>query len=66
MILNVVTREGFGRRGFGEVMTRLAVFGAREEGCDASFLHSTAVGRPVYERIGYRHVVDIHMWRVER
>lgn len=68
MILNVVTRPGYGRRGFGDVMTRLAVFDARGEGeaCDASFLHSTQIGRPVYERIGYRHVVDIHMWRVER
>lgn len=66
MVLNVVTLPAFERRGIGAVMTRWAALPARDEGCDASFLHATQVGRPLYERVGYQYVMDIRVWRVAK
>lgn len=43
------------RRGFGEAVTRKAIYEAiRSTGIERVCLQATAVGRPVYERIGLR------------
>jgi len=60
----VTTLPEFRQRGIGEAMTwRAAVDGKREEGCVASFLQASDMGRPVYERMGYRIVVNYELWR---
>lgn len=52
----------FRRRGIGEHMTWRAALGGREEGCLASYLQSWEMGYRVYQRMGYRHVVDYATW----
>jgi N-acetylglutamate synthase len=49
-------------QGFGEALTRRATIDGFAEGCAAAFLFATAMGRPVYERIGFRHALDYHGW----
>ncbi|MBI2761441.1 MAG: hypothetical protein HYX51_08460 [Chloroflexi bacterium] len=36
------------------------------EGCTAAFLFATTMGRPVYERIGFRHALDYRTWNFTR
>jgi len=50
------------RRGYGAALTWAAVEGGRGEGATVSYLQATAMGRPVYERMGYRWVDDYYHW----
>jgi GNAT superfamily N-acetyltransferase len=47
------------------LMTR-ALLDARERGCTTSSLQATTLGRPVYERLGYRNLGEIQMWERRR
>ncbi|MHB8575513.1 MAG: GNAT family N-acetyltransferase [Dehalococcoidia bacterium] len=49
------------RRGFGEAMTWLAALQGRSN-CLAAYLTASALGFPVYRRMGFRHVVDYQRW----
>ena len=49
----VATREGFRGRGFGEAATWAAVAGGLARGCRFASLQASALGRPVYERMGF-------------
>jgi hypothetical protein len=40
---------------------RRALADARERGCDVSTLEATVMGRPVYERLGYRTLGALEM-----
>jgi len=62
LVFNVATLDGHRRRGIGEAMTWHALQGGREHGCDVAFLQSSAVGRRLYERMGFGHVVDMQTW----
>jgi GNAT superfamily N-acetyltransferase len=55
-IYNVATLPGFRHRGYGEAMTRHAIARAYELGCDIATLQATPLGRPIYERMGFRTV----------
>ncbi|RWX34209.1 GNAT family N-acetyltransferase [Rhizobium leguminosarum] len=56
----VATRPDMQRKGFGEATVRKALYeGSRATGIKRSVLHATEVGRPVYERIGYRQTSTI-------
>jgi GNAT superfamily N-acetyltransferase len=56
-VYNIATIESARRQGLGAAMTdRLAADGAAA-GCDVAILQSSAMGRSVYERLGYRLVV---------
>lgn len=59
----VSTLPEFRRRGFGEAMTWRAVTDGRKRGCRASYLQASPMGRPVYERMGYRLVEEYQEWR---
>jgi ribosomal protein S18 acetylase RimI-like enzyme len=49
----VATDPADQRRGFGEAVTRKAIYeGGKATGLRRAALHATALGRPVYERIG--------------
>jgi ribosomal protein S18 acetylase RimI-like enzyme len=50
------------RRGIGEAITRHAALDGASEGCRASFLQATPMGYGLYERMGYRHVIDFRSW----
>jgi GNAT superfamily N-acetyltransferase len=44
-----------------ELMTR-ALLDARERGCTTTSLQATKMGKPVYERMGYRDLGPLQMW----
>jgi GNAT superfamily N-acetyltransferase len=57
-VYNVATIESARRRGHGAAMTtRIATDGAAA-GCDVAILQASPMGHPVYERLGYRTVVE--------
>ena len=57
-VYNIATLPSARKRGYGAAMTaRIAADGAAA-GCDVAILQATAMGRPVYERLGYRTVVE--------
>lgn len=58
----VSTAPAARRRGVGEAITRRAALDGIADGCRASFLQSTEMGYSLYERMGYRHVIDFHTW----
>ncbi len=58
----VATREEYRRRGFGEAMTLHAVLAGREKGCTFASLQATAMGRPVYEKIGFGNPYDYRVY----
>ena len=59
----VSTLPEFRGRGFGEAVVWKAVMDGHEEGCTMSCLQASKMGRPVYERMGYRTIVDYHILR---
>jgi GNAT superfamily N-acetyltransferase len=50
------------RRGFAEGIVWRAVRDGRALGCDAAYLWATPMGRGVYERMGFRRILDYHIW----
>lgn len=44
----------------------VALSAARKRGCDISTLQATKLGRPVYERMGYRDIGTLQMWERRR
>jgi len=61
-IYGVGTVPDFRQKGFGTAITQRAAIDGRLEGCTASYLQSSRIGRPVYERIGYRVVEEYQLW----
>jgi len=53
-IYNVGTVPGARRRGFGERATRASLRAAIEAGLDVAILHSSRMGLPLYERLGFK------------
>jgi GNAT superfamily N-acetyltransferase len=65
-VWNVGTREAARGRGLAGGLLRQALLDARERGCETTSLQATALGRPVYARIGYRALGPIDMWERRR
>lgn len=55
-VYNVATLPGYRGRGFGEALTWHAVRAGVEEGCVIGSLQASAMGRPVYARMGFREI----------
>jgi len=53
-------------RGLAPGLMRRALADGRARGCDVTTLQATKVGRPVYERLGYRGLGSIQMWERRR
>jgi GNAT superfamily N-acetyltransferase len=49
-------------RGLAAALVTQALLDARERGCETSTLQATKMGKPIYERIGYRDLGLLHMW----
>ena len=62
----VATLPGARGRGLTTRLMRVALAAGRERGCDISTLQATKLGRPVYERLGYRDVGTLQMWERRR
>jgi hypothetical protein len=57
--INVIgTLEAYRGRGFGAAITWAAVNGGADAGCRVAVLQASALGRPVYERMGFRAVTS--------
>ena len=54
----VATLEAARGRGYGEALTWATVAGGRELGCAVASLQASKLGRPVYARMGFEHVLD--------
>lgn len=62
-VYNIATVETARRRGYGEAMTaRVAADGAAA-GCDVAILQASEMGRPIYERLGFRTVIGRDVYR---
>jgi hypothetical protein len=56
-VYNIATIESARRRGYGAAMTQRVGIDGRNAGCDVATLQASDMGRPIYERLGYRTVV---------
>lgn len=57
-IYNIATVEAARRRGLGAAMTMRIVDDGAAAGCDVAILQSSDMGLPIYERLGFRTVVE--------
>jgi GNAT superfamily N-acetyltransferase len=55
-VYNVGCLQEARRKGYGEAMTWHAVTRGKEMGCDIASLQASEMGRPIYERMGFRLV----------
>jgi GNAT superfamily N-acetyltransferase len=53
-------------RGLAARLLHVALGEARERGVETSTLQATKLGRPVYERLGYRDIGELQMWELRR
>ena len=56
-VYSIATVESARRRGYGAAMTAHVVVDGMGAGCDVAALQASAIGRPIYERLGFRTVV---------
>ena len=61
-MFNVGTLPQSRGRGLSTGLMRQALADARRRGCATTSLQATAMGRPVYARLGYRDLGVIEMW----
>jgi GNAT superfamily N-acetyltransferase len=66
-IYDVTTIPSARRRGIGFEVTRVPLIEARDMGYRAGTLQASSMGRPVYERMGFRAVcqMDHFLWRAD-
>ena len=63
-IYNVTTTEAARGRGIGATMTVAAARHGAERGLTLATLQASAIGRPVYERLGFEFVCDLLPYRM--
>lgn len=56
-VYSIATIESARRRGFGAAMTVRIMADGVAAGCDVAVLQASQLGRPIYERLGFRTVV---------
>jgi ribosomal protein S18 acetylase RimI-like enzyme len=61
----VSTVPEFRRRGFGDAMTRRAISDGRSTGCTTAYLQASKMGRPIYERMGFRVLEEYSEWKAK-
>lgn len=61
-VYNVSTIESARRQGLGAAITERVAADGLAAGCDVAILQSSPMGRPIYERLGYRTVVEYDGW----
>ncbi len=63
---NITTVDSHRRMGLGAAMTSHAVRRGRELGCRFSGLQSSAMGQPLYERMGFRTITAYPSFGVQQ
>ena len=61
-IYNVAVLSDARGRGIGGAVTRAALQAGADDGCRIAVLESTALGHPVYERLGFRDVAEYRVY----
>jgi predicted GNAT family acetyltransferase len=56
-VYSIATVESARRRGYGAAMTERVTADGVATGCDVAALQASEIGRPIYERLGFRTVV---------
>lgn len=62
-IFMVATMPEARRKGIGTAMTLDPLLQAREDGYNVGILHASAMGQPVYERMGFKRICDFWFYR---
>ena len=57
-IYNIATVPAARQRGYGAAMTMRIIDDGAADGCDVAILQASEMGKPIYERLGFRSVVD--------
>ena len=57
-VYSIATIKSARRRGCGAAMTARVVADGMAAGCDLAALQASEMGRPIYERLGFRTVVS--------
>ena len=63
-IYNVATLKEFRRRGIGEAMTWAAVNAGRANGSEYACLQPSALGEPIYKRMGFKTISRYQNYRI--
>ena len=61
-VYNIATIESARRQGLGAAMTERVAADGAADGCDVAVLQASPMGLPIYERLGYRTVVEYDGW----
>ena len=61
-VYNIATIESARRRGLGAAITERVAADGAADGCDVAILQSSPMGLTIYERLGYRTVVEYDGW----
>jgi GNAT superfamily N-acetyltransferase len=61
-IFTIATEPDARGRGFGAAMTSRLIADGAAAGCTVAVLQASAMGRPIYERIGFRLVQPYEIW----
>lgn len=61
-VYNIATIENARRQGLGAAITERVAADGLAAGCDVAILQSSPIGRAIYERLGYRTVVEYDGW----
>jgi GNAT superfamily N-acetyltransferase len=61
-VYNIATIESARRQGLGAAITERVASDGAAAGCDVAILQSSPMGRPIYEHLGYRTVVEYDGW----
>jgi predicted acetyltransferase len=56
-VYSIATIPSARRHGYGAAMTARVVADGARDGCDVAILQASPMGRPIYERLGFRTVV---------
>ena len=64
VIWSVATEPAARGHGLATALMRRAIWDASREGCATTTLQATRLGRPVYERVGYRDFGALQMWEL--
>jgi GNAT superfamily N-acetyltransferase len=61
-VYSIATIETARKRGYGAAMTMRVVDDGAAGGCDVAILQASDMGQPIYERLGFRTVVEYTGW----
>jgi ribosomal protein S18 acetylase RimI-like enzyme len=61
-VYSIATAPAARRRGFGAAMTQRIVDDGVRDGCEVAVLQASEAGKPIYERMGFRTVIEYDAW----